>query len=58
MPFKSKAQRKWLMENKPEVARKFAQEEKWDNISESLPERIAPNGYWKSKRTRNKSQLF
>jgi hypothetical protein len=50
MPFKSQAQRKWLMENKPEVAKKFEQEEKWDKISEALPERVAPKGHWDSKR--------
>ena len=38
------------MENKPEIARKFEQEEKWDRISESLPDRVAPKGYWESKR--------
>ena len=52
MPFKSKAQKKWLMENKPEIARKFEQEEKWDKVQESLPDRVATQGYWDSKRTR------
>jgi hypothetical protein len=52
MPFKSKAQKKWLMDNKPEIARKFEQEEKWDKISEALPDRVAPKGHWDSKKTR------
>ena len=52
MPFKSKAQRDWLIKNKPDVARKFEQEERWDKVSDSLPERVAPKGYWDSKRRR------
>jgi hypothetical protein len=52
MPFKSKAQRKWLMENKPSVARKFEQEERWDIISEYLPDRVAPKGHWSTKKRR------
>ena len=40
------------MKNKPEVAKKFEQEGRWDRVSDALPERVAPKGYWDSKRRR------
>jgi hypothetical protein len=49
MPFKSKAQKAWMYANKPEVAKKWEQEEKWDKATKSLPERLAPKGYWKRR---------
>tara|TARA_R110000796_G_scaffold39859_1_gene99094 strand:- start:682 stop:864 length:183 start_codon:yes stop_codon:yes gene_type:complete len=49
MPFKSKAQRAWMYKNKPEIAKKWEQETKWDKVSGSLPERQNPKGFYKTK---------
>ena len=48
MPFKSEAQKKWMYENKPKLAKKWEQEEKWDRVGK-LPDRLAPKGYWDKK---------
>jgi hypothetical protein len=51
MPFKSKAQRDWLRKNKPEVAKKFEQEEKWGYSSiDDLPDHVPKK---EPKRKRN-----
>jgi hypothetical protein len=49
MPFKSEAQRRWMYENKPEIAKKWEQERRWDRVEQSLPERIVPKGFWDTK---------
>jgi hypothetical protein len=49
MPFKSEAQRRFMYKNHPDIAKKWEQEEKWDKTTKSLPERLAPKGYWKRK---------
>jgi hypothetical protein len=50
MPFKSKAQKAWMYANKPEIAKRWGQEEKWDKINKNLPERLVPKGYWKNNK--------
>lgn len=49
MPFKSEAQRRWMYENKPEIAKKWEQESRWDRVDQALPERTAPKGFWDTK---------
>jgi len=49
MPFKSEAQRRFMYKNHPDIAKKWEQEDKWDKATKSLPERLAPKGYWKSR---------
>ncbi len=40
MPFKSEAQKRFMYKNKPEIAKRWEQEAKWDKISEKLPKRV------------------
>ncbi len=41
MPFKSKAQRRWMYANKPEMAKKW---EKHTPKSKKLPEKVSKKG--------------
>jgi hypothetical protein len=40
MPFKSEAQKSFMYKNKPEIAKRWEQEAKWDRIPEKLPQRV------------------
>lgn len=56
MPFKSEAQRRFMYKNHPDIAKKWEQEEKWDKATKSLPERLAPKGYWSSNEGRKRKR--
>ncbi len=53
MPFKSKAQRRWMYANKPEMAKEF---EKETSDSASLPNRLHPRTNTRRRLTQRRAK--